>query len=63
MLASTIFVIQTRETSLSSFRVGLHPFDSFLRVLAWILHRISQLVRDRNQEQRFKYTLQQLLAA
>ena len=49
MLAGTMFVIQTGETSLSSFRVGLCPLDNFLGALAWTLHPILQLIRDRNQ--------------
>jgi len=39
--ADAIFVIQTRQTSLSRFRVGLHALDRCLGVLVWIFHQIS----------------------
>ena len=41
LLAGTIFVVQTRQPSLSRFGVGLHPLDRCLGVLTWILHQIS----------------------
>src|SRR5205814_1964895 len=34
LLTDTVFIIQARETSLGSFRVGFHPLDGFLGVFA-----------------------------